>query len=70
MLHVGKMRSKRQRSAIDAVARVISQVQEAWIEWKPAGMLLMDFNGTFDYVSRNCLLPPMESMVADGDLMK
>lgn len=37
---------------------------------KLAGMLLVDKNGVFDHVSRNCLLHTMEGIDADSDLMR
>lgn len=64
------MGSRRQRSAIDAVTRVISQVQEALVEEKLTCMILMDIKEVFDYVKRNCLLRTMEGMGADKDLMR
>lgn len=33
-------------------------------------MQLIDVMSGFDHVSRNCLLPTMEEMVADRDLMQ
>lgn len=70
VLPEGEMRSRRWRSTIDAVTRVISPVQEAWVEGKLAGMLLMDVKRTFDHISRNCLLWSIEGMRADGDVMR
>lgn len=64
------MRSKRLSSAIGAVARVISCLQEAWGEGKLADMLLMDIKGAFDHVCRNCLLRSMDDMGVDRDLMR
>lgn len=51
VLHRGQMRYRRQRTVIDPVARVISMVQEAWVEGKITGMLLIDVKRVFDNVS-------------------
>lgn len=42
MLHEGQMGSRRQKSFIDAVARVISRVQVTWREEKLTDMLLIN----------------------------
>lgn len=64
------MTSKRERSAIDAMARLISLVQEAREEGKLTEMVLIDIKGAFDKVSRNNLLRTIEGMGNDGDLMR
>lgn len=70
VLHEGQMCSKRQRSGIDVVASVVGRVQESWAEKRLTEILLIDVKDAFDYVSRNFLLPTMEGMSADGDLMQ
>lgn len=52
------------------VTRVVSRVQEASIQGKMVGMLLIDVKGSFDHISRNCLSRTMERMGADGHLMR
>lgn len=47
----GRMRSRRQRSAINTVAQVVSRMQEAWAQGKKASMLLVDIKGAFNHVS-------------------
>lgn len=51
MLHMGQIRSTRQRATFKAVARLFTLVQEAYAEGKLAGMLLMKIKGAFDHVS-------------------
>lgn len=60
---------RRLRSTIDAVARAVNRVQEAWEQGKMAHMLLMDVKGAFDHVSKNCLLRTMEKIDADGNFL-
>ncbi|POS87202.1 hypothetical protein EPUL_001602 [Erysiphe pulchra] len=51
-LHEGQMGSKKYRSSVDAVARVVKRTQEAWARGNKAGLLLMDVKGAFDHVSK------------------
>lgn len=64
------MGSRKQRSCVDAVARVMNRVEETWNQGKIAGLLLMDVKGAFDHVSRNQLLRSMRDMKIDGNLIK
>lgn len=70
LLYEGQMGSRWERSVIDAVARLFSQVQEAWAEGRLAGMLLIDVNWAFDHVSRSYLLRTMERINSDGDFLR
>ncbi|KAI0999672.1 hypothetical protein K3495_g8523 [Podosphaera aphanis] len=49
-LHQGQMGYRKQRSCIDAVARVMSRVEEVWSRGNIAALLLMDVKGAFDHV--------------------
>lgn len=70
MLYEGQISSQRQQSTRDTIVRVMHRVQDAWAEGKLAGMLLMDVKSTFDHVSRNGLLQKMETVGANGDLVR
>ena len=69
LLHQGQMGSRKNRSCVDAVARVMNQVEESWQRGNVAALLLMDVKGAFDYVSRNHLLRHMKKMGVDGSLI-
>lgn len=68
-LHQGQMGSRKQRSCIDAVARVMNKVEEIWRRGNIAALLLMDVKGAFDHVSRCGLLHRLVDMGADGNLI-
>lgn len=61
------MGSRRQRSIIDAIARVVSREHEILGQGMMADMLLIDVKGAFDHVSRGCLLQTMERIDANID---
>lgn len=61
---------QRERTAIDTVIRVVSRVQKAWSKGNLPGMLLRDVKGAVDHACRNCLLPTLEGMEADGNLIR
>lgn len=67
--HECQIESRRQCSAIDAVARVIQRVQDTRRGGKLAGMLLMEVKEAFDHISRNGLKWKMEALGANGDLV-
>lgn len=69
VLHQGKMGSRKQRSCIDTVARVINRVEQAWDRGNFAALLLTNFKGEFDHVSRNCLLRRLKEIGVDGNLV-
>lgn len=69
ILHVGEMRSRRQRSTIETVAKVIQLVQETWAEGKLAEMLFMDVKEAFDYVSRSGLMRKIVALGMDRHLV-
>lgn len=51
-LHQGQMGCRKQRSCIDAVARVMTKTEKAWEKGNIAALLLMGVKGAFDHV--NC----------------
>lgn len=67
-LHQGQMGGRKQRSCIDAVARVVDKVEKAWRRGKIAALLSMDVKGAFDHVSRGRLLKTMMKVRFDGNL--
>ena len=68
-LHPSQMGGRKDRSAIDAVAKLVHIVQEKWSEKKIAGALFMDVKGAFDHVLRSQLLKRMIDLGIDGDLV-
>lgn len=70
VLYKGQMGSRRQRSNIGPIARVISLEQEASEEGRLVAMILIYVKGAFNQVSDNCLLYTMEDMGTNGDIMR
>lgn len=68
-LHQGQMGCRKQRSCIDAVARVMSRVEEAWGRGNIAALLLMDVKGAFDHVSSKRLQKRMQEIGLDSSLV-
>jgi hypothetical protein len=66
----GQMGSRKQRSAIDAVACLIQEVHEAWGEKRLAGTLLMDMKGAFPNTNPSRLILCMVKVGIDGDLVR
>lgn len=64
------MRSRRQRSSIDVIARVVDRVHRAWVEGRMAGLLIIDVKGAFGHLSQSCQLRTMEGIEADGNLIR
>lgn len=54
--HQGQTGSRKQHSFVDEIAKVVNMVEQKWNRGKIAALLLMDFKGEFDPVSRKCLL--------------
>src|SRR6267378_4077628 len=69
ILHSSQMGSRKQRSAIDAVACLIQEVHEAWGEKRLAGTLLMDVKGAFPNTNPSRLIQCMVEVGIDGDLV-
>ena len=68
-LHPGQMSGRKKRSAIDAVATLVHNVQETWEEKKLAAALFMDVKGAFDNVSKGQLLNQMIKLEIDGNIV-
>jgi Reverse transcriptase (RNA-dependent DNA polymerase) len=56
LLHKGQFGYRKQRSAIDAVVKLIYTIEKAWSQKKLLGALFMDVKGAFDYVIKERLL--------------
>lgn len=63
------MECKKLRSYIDAVARVMSRVEDAWSRVDVAALLLMDIKGAFDHVSSTRLQKRVQEMSIDTNLV-
>lgn len=64
------MRSRKQRSTKEAIARVTQHAQGPLGEGPMAGMLLIDFKRSFDHVSSNDPMRKMEAMGIDDNLVR
>ena len=67
-LHQGQMGCRKQRSCIDAVARVMTKTEKAWEKRNIAALLLMDVKGAFDHVNCERLKSRMQGMGLDKNL--
>jgi hypothetical protein len=70
LFHEGQFGGCRQRSAVDAVACLISEVERAWSEGKLGACLFMDIKGAFDYVVGHELIEGLRDTGMDGDLVR
>lgn len=68
-LYKGQIGARKRRSAIDAAAILIQQVDSSWEKKKIAGVLLMDVKGAFDHVSRAEMAKRMVELGVDNDLI-
>lgn len=69
-LHNRQMGSLRRRSAIDAVAIAMNQIQQAWEAKNTAAILLMDVKRASDHVSKPQLLKRMTGLNIDPELAR
>ncbi|ODM14511.1 hypothetical protein SI65_10133 [Aspergillus cristatus] len=70
VLHPGQMGSRKQRSAIDAVACLIQNTHEAWRLQQLVGALFLDVKGAFDHVNPSRLITRLIEFNLDGDLIR
>ena len=70
MLHPGQMGSRKQRSAIDAVACLIQNTHDAWKLQQLVGALFLDVKGAFDHVNPSRLVNRLIELGLDGDLIR
>jgi hypothetical protein len=70
LLHPGQFGCRKQRSAIDAVAKLIYITEKAWENKKHLGALFLDVKGAFDYMAKNRLLLRMKELNIPSYLIK
>jgi Reverse transcriptase (RNA-dependent DNA polymerase) len=70
LLYKGQFGCRKQRSAIDAVAKLIYTIEKAWSQKKLLGALFMDVKGAFDYVVKERLLQRMTELEIPQFLIK
>jgi hypothetical protein len=56
LLHKGQFSYRKQRSAINAVAKLIYTIEKAWSQKKLLGALFMNVKGAFNYMIKERLL--------------
>lgn len=70
LFHEGQFGGRRRRSAIDAVACLIGEIEHAWGEGRIGACLFMDIKGAFDHVVRSKLIGGLQATGMDGDLIR
>jgi len=70
LLYPGQFGYRKQRSAIDAVAKLIYTTEKAWEKKEHLGALFLDVKGAFDYVAKNRLLSRMKELNIPSYLIK
>jgi hypothetical protein len=70
LFHEGQFGGRRQRSAVDAVACLIGEIEQAWGEGKLGACLFMDIKGAFDHVVGSKLIGGLRDTGMDGDLIR
>src|SRR5271154_29236 len=70
LLYNGQFGSRKKRSSIDAVAKLIATVEQAWKHKKIAGALFIDIKGAFPNVDRPRLLARLIELGIPGDLVR
>jgi Reverse transcriptase (RNA-dependent DNA polymerase) len=62
LLYPGQFKYRKQRSAIDAVAKLIYTTEKGWEKKKHLGALFLDVKGAFNYMAKNRLLSRMKEL--------
>uniref|UniRef100_A0A093V4Z1 Putative RNA-directed DNA polymerase from transposon X-element n=1 Tax=Talaromyces marneffei PM1 TaxID=1077442 RepID=A0A093V4Z1_TALMA len=70
LFHKSQFGARRQRSAVDAVACLIGEIEHAWGNGKLGACLFMDIKGAFDYVVWSKLIGGLQGTGMDGDLVR
>jgi hypothetical protein len=70
LLHPGQFGYRKQRSAIDAVAKLIYTTEKAWGKKKHLEALFLDVKGAFNYIAKNRLLSRMKELNIPSYLIK
>lgn len=68
--HMGQYGCRARRSAVDAVAIMIAQTQEAWRQGRIVGALLVDVAAAFPSVARGCRPRKMRNIDIDENLVE
>ena len=69
ILHPDQMKACRYCGAINAVAYLMQDIHQVWIQKQLAGALFLDVKGTFPYTSLKRLMQRMEKMEINTDLL-
>ncbi len=70
LLHNGQFGSRKYRSSIDAVAKLIATVEHAWKHKKIAGTLFLDIKGAYPNICRKRLIQRMVDLGIPGDIVR
>ena len=70
LLYSGQFGSRKMRSSIDAVVKLIATVEHAWKHKRIAGTLLLDIKGAYPNVDRRMLLKRLIELGILGDLIR
>ena len=70
LLHKGQFGYRKQRNAIDAVAKLILTTENAWNSKQQLGALFMDVKGAFDCVIKQQLIQRLVELKIPGFLVK
>src|SRR5271156_5828740 len=70
LLHNGQFGSRKSRSAIDAVAKLVATVECAWKHKKIAGALFLDVKGAYPNVVRQQLVKRLLELGIPGDIIR
>ena len=65
LLHPKQMGARKNRSAVDAIALLIHEVQGRWKKGEKAAALFMDVKGAFDHVSGKKLAERMTDLAVN-----
>jgi hypothetical protein len=70
LFHEGQFGGRQRRSAVDAVACLIGEIEHAWGNHKVGACLFMDIQGAFDHVVRSKLIGGLREAKLDADLIR
>ena len=70
LFHEGQFGGRQRRSAVDAVACLIGEVERAWGDHEVGACLFMDIKGAFDHVVGSKLIGGLREAGLDGDLIR
>lgn len=70
IFHTGQFGCRRGRGASDAVAQLVTKVEDAWCDKRTALALLLDVKGAFDRVNKSKLLKRMIEVGIAGNIVR